>query len=128
MVMMVNEERATQQNQNSNENESTKGNNSEDGGARSSWVVALQRYAIETIKDIGFDASVIDDVDQYLIQHHAHLRVDGMMCQNYCGKTVENKVRSVVDATTTTTSAHPTTTLIEVRAIFGERRAYVVVL
>jgi hypothetical protein len=87
----------------------------------------LQRYAIETFEDIGFDASGIDAVNQYLLQHHVppyvvHLRVRGMMCQKNCGTTVENALCSVVDAITTSSTA--TTTLVEVWAIFRERHVY----
>lgn len=58
----------------------------------------IQNEVIGVIDDIGFDATVIDDIDIYLQQFHQpritiHVKVTGMMCQRNCGSTVANALR-----------------------------------
>jgi len=58
----------------------------------------FENLSLEAIEMIGFEASVWDLEEP--MEHTIHLRVEGMMCQQNCGSTVEEALRMKLDCLT----------------------------
>ena len=54
-------------------------------------MLAAAAQLIDAVQDVGFDADLIEDK----LPPDLRLRVEGMMCQNTCGTTIENALREL---------------------------------
>lgn len=66
--------------------------------------------AVRAVEDVGFEATVM--LSSSPPDRIVHFRVDGMMCQRNCGTTVANALRAVPG-------------VVDARAVFAERRAWI---